>query len=560
MGGNGISDEILVAFHRHSANSDLAMQSIAALNVSPAQVRDAISELVDEDKLSFIEAGWLKRAVASYSTSDVRLNPPPEDYHTRLLRENPRIKDAVEYLDAEENPTPPDDAAVAFWEGREYSSGHVSSKGLWGSGGNEGIRDQTTVGPDSVSYFLWSHEIARLVKHQARWQLLMSSAGWTTPLTHNRLNHVLSCGKYYFGDDLGQWGQVWQHKHKSVISVRAQWQRSIVKGEKASQLWTEAALPTSISEASGTDFYLNLTPIDFDAIKREAQEAAKSFLAGKSMVNDHFFVDHGGKYEGHFLRTGYKSHSYSYKPVVRIRKKENKLEFQYWMRDFPVSQVSYLGNSVLQAGKAKYPVLGDYEIQRQSVGFVLKNKAQRGSVRLMMNPTIDLKREPEFKPMKERKATELMRVEDRLEELQWEFEDYRITHEGSPSDYVELAKLVGKEDEYLTLRARLDELEWKRRGRGRLNPMVPLTTAKGIRVLCPVTECFTNQCDICLLMGGIREKAVECKAKKGAKYHLLFDEPMPMSIHNDWNTRVVDPDNPPSPESRMIVVVSKGGD
>jgi hypothetical protein len=61
-------------------------------------------------------------------------------------------------------------------------------------------------------------------------------------------------------------------------------------------------------------------------------------------------------------------------------------------------------------------------------------------------------------------------------------------------------------------------------------------------------------------MGGIRAKAVDCRAQRGAKYHLLFDEPMPMSIHNDWNTRVVDPDNPPSPESRMMVVVSKGGD
>jgi hypothetical protein len=567
MGGNGISDEILVAFHRHSANSDLAMQSIAALGISPTQVREAISELVDEDKLSFVEAGWLKRAVASYSTSDARLNPPPEDYHTRLMRENPRVKDVVDYLEMEENPTPPDEAAVAFWEGRDYSSGQSSGQGSWGSGGGTGIRDEVEVTGEGTRYLLWGNEIARLIKHQGRWEFHISNAGWTSPLTHNRLNSVLRCMKYYFGDEANLWGQVYQHKHKSVISVRAQKQKSIVKGESASQLWTEKELPPTILHSIIDNFYLNLMPIDFDAIIREAREAATAFLGGKSLVNDHFFVDHGGKYEGRFLRAGYKlafdkeeSHDYSYVPVSRIRKQESKLEFMHQHWGFPVSQVSYLGNAVLQAGKGKYPVLNDYEIQKQSVGFVLKNKARRGSVQLKMNPTIDLKALSELKPKKEKRVTELMVVEDRLDVLQREFEDYRITHEGSPKDYVKIAELVGKEDEYLKLRSRLDELEWKRRGRGRLNPQVPLTSAKGIRVLCPVTECFTNQCDTCLLLGGIRAKAVDCRARRGAKYHLLFDEPMPMSIHNDWNTRVVDPDNPPSPESRMMVVVSKGGD
>jgi hypothetical protein len=49
-------------------------------------------------------------------------------------------------------------------------------------------------------------------------------------------------------------------------------------------------------------------------------------------------------------------------------------------------------------------------------------------------------------------------------------------------------------------------------------------------------------------------------AKRGHEYHLLFDDPMPVATHNDWNTRVVDPDNPPYPGARMIKVMSRGGD
>jgi hypothetical protein len=78
---NGISDEILSLFHRYQADSDMAMERIAAMGVTPAQVRNVISELVEEDRLSLVEAGWFKRAVASYTTQDMRPNPDDdEDY------------------------------------------------------------------------------------------------------------------------------------------------------------------------------------------------------------------------------------------------------------------------------------------------------------------------------------------------------------------------------------------------------------------------------------------------------------------------------------------------
>jgi len=556
--------DILAAFHRHSANPDLAMGSIRAMGYSPAQVRTAISELVDEDMISFTEAGWLKRQLAGCTASDMRANAE-EDYHERLLRKNPHLRERLELLDdPEHNPYMGNrgslaaEAAVAFWEG-----GHFESK--WD--------DVRVLGPsdgsvEATEYELGGHRIARLERNAQYWKLYLSNGGYATPFTHDTLNKIISCGEFYCTKAIDRWKWFYTKRGQSYVSIhQGLVQRSVVEGEEGADVWKEEPLPTSIDKAIAEKFYLRLPPVDYAGIVREASKAVKRFLANKEFDGTYFFVDHGNEYSDHQLQAGYRpaieKSLYNNIRVVTIHPEEHKLIFfapkrGHW--GFPLSQISHLGKAVLDQGKEKYPVLADFEMVKLAHNIAIHRKGERGAWPLERTPTIHLDQEPRYKPKPERKPSELELVDEQMDELEREFNSYLIEHPDAPKEYLALAALVGKEEEYLKLLSRRQELEWTKAKRKRKNPQVRLEMAKGIKVLCPVTECFTTQCVTCLLMRGASAQAVDCMAKKGHEYHLLFDDPMPVATHNDWNTRVVDPDNPPYQGARMIKVTSRGGD
>jgi hypothetical protein len=154
----------------------------------------------------------------------------------------------------------------------------------------------------------------------------------------------------------------------------------------------------------------------------------------------------------------------------------------------------------------------------------------------------------------------LYEVQEEIDAIEERLMAYRREHPGGPKDMMEIARKVGVHKEYDKLLRKRFRLEQKVRGNPSVQRM-PGQKENRVMVLCPVTCCHTTMCPTCLLNGGIKEKHVECKAKRGERYFLISHGSPPVACYTNWDAYVVDPkDIADRTGIRFIQITSKGGD